>query len=100
MADDDRQGWRSPALAVAIHQVETELETAWSALLRDLDVAPGTPDETELCRIVADDPSAYDWRVVDAALARIAEAEGDVFETPAPNQHPLPERRSVFRVLE
>lgn len=64
--------WRSNALAQATARLEAEMDQAWAAFLADLATAPGTPDETALAWIVVDDPAAYAWRVVDAALDRLS----------------------------
>ncbi|MCW3814011.1 hypothetical protein ONA91_06020 [Micromonospora sp. DR5-3] len=68
---DHRWTWRSPALARAIGALEAELELAWARLLAELDVAPGSSEETALGWLVADSPDEHDWRVVDAALDRL-----------------------------
>ncbi|MFC4107135.1 hypothetical protein [Micromonospora zhanjiangensis] len=63
--------WRSPRLAEVVAGLDAEIRRAWAGLLRDRDVAPDSPEETELARLVADDPSAYDWRTVDGAIDRL-----------------------------
>ncbi|OKI49052.1 hypothetical protein [Micromonospora sp. CB01531] len=68
---DGTPTWRSPSLARAVAELEAELELAWACLLAELDVAPGTPEETALGWLVADGPDEHDWRVVDAALDRL-----------------------------
>ncbi|MGC4885976.1 hypothetical protein [Micromonospora sp. DT227] len=63
--------WRSPLLAGTVAGLEREIRGAWELLMRELDVAPGSPEETELAWLVVDDPAAYDWRTVDGALDRL-----------------------------
>ncbi|GHJ12281.1 hypothetical protein TPA0908_02760 [Micromonospora sp. AKA38] len=58
-------------LADTVAGLEREIRGAWELLLRELDVAPGSPEETELAWLVVDDPAAYDWRTVDGALDRL-----------------------------
>ncbi|BCJ61242.1 hypothetical protein [Micromonospora endophytica] len=60
--------WRSAALARTVGQLETDLDLAWTRLLGEYDVVPGSADETALAGLVVDNPDAYDWRVVDAAF--------------------------------
>jgi hypothetical protein len=64
--------WRSAELAAAVDRLATEVDQAWRALLLEYGVAAGSPDEAELVRLVVADPAGHDWRVVDAALARLA----------------------------
>jgi hypothetical protein len=59
--------WRSPELAEAVERLEAELDQAWAQMLDDMGVAPRTPDEAALAWLIVNDPSAYAWRVVDAA---------------------------------
>ncbi|ADL43603.1 hypothetical protein [Micromonospora aurantiaca (nom. illeg.)] len=63
--------WRSPALAAAVARLEDEIRDAWARLRGELDVAPGSPEESELAWLVIDDPGAYDWRTVDGAVDRL-----------------------------
>ncbi|MEV0153353.1 hypothetical protein AB0H57_06360 [Micromonospora sp. NPDC050686] len=63
--------WRSDLLAGTVAGIEAEIRRAWQRLLRELDVTPGSPDETELAWLVVADPAAYDWRTVDGALDRL-----------------------------
>ncbi|MEU2699760.1 MULTISPECIES: hypothetical protein [Micromonospora] len=63
--------WRSPALAAAVARLEDEIRDAWARLRGELDVAPGSPEESELAWLVVDDPGAYDWRTVDGAVDRL-----------------------------
>ncbi|MBY8873283.1 hypothetical protein K7640_15725 [Micromonospora sp. PLK6-60] len=68
---DSAHTWRSPLLADTVAGIEAEIRRAWQDLLGELDVAPGSPDETELAWLVAADPAEYDWRTVDGALDRL-----------------------------
>jgi hypothetical protein len=47
------------------------LDAAWQETLVDFDIAPGAADETDLAWTVVDHPAEHDWRVVDAAMARL-----------------------------
>lgn len=66
-----RQAWRSGVLAQTVSRLEAEIDQAWAELLAGMRIAPGSPDETALAWLVADDPGGRDWRVVDAALDRL-----------------------------
>jgi hypothetical protein len=70
MADTTR-AWRSTSLARTIGEIEAEPDLAWARLLSELDVAPGSADETALSWLVVDNPAEHDWRIVDAALDRL-----------------------------
>jgi hypothetical protein len=63
---------RSPGLARAIEHIGAEVERAWSRTRARWGVEPGSADETDLARLVAAEPDQFDWRVVDAALDRLA----------------------------
>jgi ribosomal protein L40E len=63
--------WRSQALAQAVEDIETGMDEAWTTLLGERIVEPGSPEETNLAWLVADHPAGHDWRVVDAALDRL-----------------------------
>jgi hypothetical protein len=71
MADGTR-GWRSEILAETVTAIEAEMAAAWTGLLAESDVAAGTADEVALAWLVADEPTGYDWRVVDAAIDRLS----------------------------
>lgn len=63
--------WRSPVLARTVSDIEAELDRAWVRLLGEMEVAAGSDAETALCWLVVDDPTAHEWRVVDAAIDRL-----------------------------
>lgn len=63
--------WRSAELAATVAGIEESLGAAWTALLADFGVEPGSADETALASAVTDDPSGHDWRTFDAAIARL-----------------------------
>ncbi|TWD83769.1 hypothetical protein FB561_4938 [Kribbella amoyensis] len=60
-----------PRFRAALREVEDSIDAAWQALRTQL----GTADEDGLAEIVLQDPSEFDWRVVDAALKRSTCAE-------------------------
>ncbi|MGX1772837.1 hypothetical protein ACWIGW_12070 [Nocardia brasiliensis] len=59
---------RGGASAVALREVEESIDRCWGELLGEQGVAAGSGEEVELARLVVDDPGAFEWRVVDAAL--------------------------------
>lgn len=74
MLDDmgDTMGeWRNTTLAQTIDEIGAQLDLAWARLLSELDVAPGSPDETALSWLVVDNPAEHDWHIVNAALDRL-----------------------------
>ncbi|WP_328336231.1 hypothetical protein [Streptomyces violaceus] len=60
-----------PACAVCRDLVDGIVEEEWAAFLRHWDVA-GCEQETALAELVVAEPDRHDWRVVDAALDRLA----------------------------
>ncbi|MEV6611702.1 hypothetical protein [Kutzneria sp. NPDC051319] len=58
--------------AVALEEIEAGIEAAWLAFLAAFEVVAGSPDETSLAETVLQDPSEFEWRVVDGALNRLA----------------------------
>jgi hypothetical protein len=64
--------WRSEALARAVEDIEAGMDQAWATLLEQRAVQPGSREETDLAWLVAERPADHDWRVVDAALDRLA----------------------------
>ncbi|TDB76139.1 hypothetical protein [Micromonospora sp. KC723] len=72
---DTTPAWRSTALAQTIGEIEAQLDLAWARLLGELNVAPGSADETALGWLVVDNPAEHDWRIVDAALDRLTCAQ-------------------------
>ena len=57
--------------AVALEEIEASIEAAWQAFRAGFDVVAGSPDETSLAEAVLQDPSEFEWRVVDSALNRL-----------------------------
>jgi uncharacterized protein YfaQ (DUF2300 family) len=72
---DTMRAWRNTTLAQTIDEIGTQLDLAWARLLSELDVAPGSLDETALSWLVVDNPAEHDWHIVDAALDRLTCAE-------------------------
>ncbi|WP_116246984.1 hypothetical protein [Nocardiopsis sp. FIRDI 009] len=68
--DTDRPRWRDEDLARTMNAIGAEVEAAWTDLCRAWDVAPDTPEERDLARMVSEEPHRFPWRVVDAALDR------------------------------
>ncbi|MDX2971796.1 hypothetical protein [Kribbella solani] len=58
-------------LRSAIRQVEDSLDVAWDSFCADSGVRPETPEARQLAEVVLQDPSEFDWRVVDAAMDRL-----------------------------
>lgn len=56
--------------AEALAAIQTTIDAAWRDCLAEYGVTAGGADETELAEMVLADPSAFQWRVVDAALLR------------------------------
>ena len=56
-----------PRFQDAVREVEHSIDQAWS----DLRAEFGTTDEQELAELVLQDPTEFDWRVVDGALDRL-----------------------------
>jgi hypothetical protein len=57
--------------AVALDEIEASIETAWQTFRTAYDVAAGGQDEKSLPEAVLQDPSEFEWRVVDGALNRL-----------------------------
>ncbi|MGO1056693.1 hypothetical protein [Crossiella sp. CA198] len=57
--------------AVALVEIEASIESAWQAFQAGFDVVAGSPEETALAEAVLQDPSEFEWRVVDGALNRL-----------------------------
>ncbi|MBB5850335.1 hypothetical protein ACFQ05_42225 [Amycolatopsis umgeniensis] len=58
--------------AEALEAVEASIEDYWRLLLVEYGVAAGTKEENDLAGMVVADTSAFEWRVVDAALGRLS----------------------------
>ncbi|KOX15885.1 hypothetical protein [Nocardiopsis sp. NRRL B-16309] len=63
---------RGAEVARALADLTVEVEAAWSRTCARWAVEPGGPQEHDLARLVAEGPDQFDWRVVDAALERLA----------------------------
>ncbi len=61
--------------AEALIAVEASIEDRWRLFLAEYGVAAGTKEETDLAEMVVADTSAFEWRLVDAALIRRSCAE-------------------------
>ncbi|RSN22626.1 hypothetical protein DL990_36480 [Amycolatopsis sp. WAC 01416] len=66
---------RGGAPAEALAEVEASIEDRWRSFLAEYEVTAGTKEETDLAELVVADTSAFEWRVVDAALDRLACAD-------------------------
>lgn len=62
---------RGGSPAVALEEIEASIETAWQTFRVAFDVADGSQEETSLAEAVLQDPSEFEWRVVDGALTRL-----------------------------
>ncbi|HZG06739.1 MAG TPA: hypothetical protein VE546_24765 [Streptomyces sp.] len=60
----------APACAACRDRVDGIVEEEWRRFLHDWDV--GADQEAAVAEMVADEPDRHDWRVVDAALDRLA----------------------------
>lgn len=58
--------------AEALVAIEASIDDSWRDLLAEYGVDAGTAGETELAELVVADTSAFPWRVVDAAFARLS----------------------------
>ncbi|MFI9454095.1 hypothetical protein [Amycolatopsis sp. NPDC052450] len=58
--------------ARALVAVEASIEDRWRRFLDEYGVTAGTEAENDLAELVVADTSAFEWRVVDAALDRLA----------------------------
>ena len=66
-----RRLWRSRELAETMELIGAEVDRAWSRVCAVRGAEPGSPQELDLARLVADGPDQFEWRVVDAALNRL-----------------------------
>ncbi|OXM47115.1 hypothetical protein [Amycolatopsis alba] len=57
--------------AKALSAVEATIETRWRSFLVEYGVTAGAKEEADLAEMVVADTSAFEWRVVDAALDRL-----------------------------
>jgi hypothetical protein len=60
-----------PRFTSALRQIEDSIDTAWEAFCTESGVRTRTPEARELAEIVLQDPSEFDWRVVDGALGQL-----------------------------
>jgi hypothetical protein len=60
-----------PRLIAALRQVEDSIDEAWGRFRTESGITAGTADERELAEVVLQDPSEFDWRVVDGALKQL-----------------------------
>ena len=60
-----------PRFRDALQEVENSIDTCWQAFHEELGVTAGTPDERTLAETVMQDPSEFDWRIVDGALKQL-----------------------------
>ena len=60
-----------PRFRDALQEVENSIDTCWQAFREELGVTAGTPDERTLAETVMQDPSEFDWRIVDGALKQL-----------------------------
>ncbi|ADB32216.1 hypothetical protein Kfla_3153 [Kribbella flavida DSM 17836] len=51
-----------------MREVEDSIDAAWQQLCAEV----GTTDERDLAEVVLQDPSEFDWRVVDGALKQLS----------------------------
>jgi len=66
-----RRRWRSQELAETMELIGAEVDRAWSRVCAVWGVETGSPQESDLARLVAEGPDQFEWRVVDAALDRL-----------------------------
>jgi hypothetical protein len=57
--------------AAALEEIEAGIEAAWQAFVASFAVEGSSGEETELAEAVLQDPSEFEWRVVDAAMDRL-----------------------------
>jgi hypothetical protein len=60
-----------PRLRDALREVEQTIDDAWRDFCAGLGTELGTTDEHHLAEVVLQDPSEFDWRVVDGALKQL-----------------------------
>jgi hypothetical protein len=60
-----------PRFRDALREVENSIDTSWQAFREEVGVTAGTPDERTLAETVMQDPSEFDWRIVDGALKQL-----------------------------
>lgn len=59
-----------PRFVAALREVNESLDAAWLLFCTEAGV-DGVDDQRELAKVVLQDPSEFDWRVVDAALTKL-----------------------------
>ncbi|MEU8221939.1 hypothetical protein [Kribbella sp. NPDC048915] len=60
-----------PRFVTALRQVEDSIAAAWDSFCADSGVHPGTAEARALAEVVLQDPSEFDWRIVDGALNQL-----------------------------
>ncbi|MGW7679711.1 hypothetical protein ACWGID_03170 [Kribbella sp. NPDC054772] len=60
-----------PRFRTALQQIEASIDAAWDSFCTTSEVRRGTPEARDLAEIVLQDPSEFDWRVVDGALNQL-----------------------------
>lgn len=64
-----------PRFVAALREVHESLDAAWLAFCTDAGIDAGVDglnDQRDLAKVVLQDPSEFDWRVVDAALTKLS----------------------------
>ena len=61
-----------PRFTAALRQVEDSIDAAWRTFCAESQVEPGTPEARELAEVVLQDPSEFEWRIVDGALEQLS----------------------------
>jgi hypothetical protein len=60
-----------PRFTAARREIEDSIDAAWDSFCAESGVAKGTTEARELAEVVLQDPSEFDWRVVDGALNQL-----------------------------
>lgn len=60
-----------PRFTAALREIEDSIDAAWDSFCTGSGVRRGTPEARELAEVVLQDPSEFDWRVVDGALNQL-----------------------------
>ncbi|WP_040684238.1 hypothetical protein [Nocardiopsis halotolerans] len=67
-----RRRWRTRELAETMDLIGAETDRAWVQACAEWDAEPGGDREHDLAELVLSDPGQFPWRVVDAAMDRLA----------------------------